>query len=162
MSKKGVKDLTIIRQFDYARTVVIVVVFSGMFLAGCAKDKISQHNDIIGSWYPKVLALYALEDIPDGQKLSAPLLEEREVALNKIPQDAFSGGTIRAAGRITKFRILAGQIIRYHDLIPENGSEENIILLSKEDQEKLEKKAAQNHKSTSELIKAWIYEHLKN
>lgn len=162
MSKIGIAGLKLARRIHYVRTAMIVAIFSGTFLIGCTKDKISQHiEDTGGSWFPKTLVVYAVEDIPAGKTPSIQSLEEREIALNRIPEDAVTGGASRVIKRITKFRIAAGQIIRYHDLFSEYGSEEDTIILSKEEQEKLEKKAAQNHKKSSELIKSWVLERLK-
>ena len=173
--------LRTLKRFVYAKTAGLAALFSGILLTGCdsgyqgkvmsvqsTKEKNKQAdvyctetNGVAVIHNMKGKVVYTTRDIPNGKAISAQSLEEKELIQTKIPQDALASSS-SAIGRISKFPISAGQIICWHDLLPANASQENDIFLSEAAQEKLAKKAAQKHKTTSELIKSWILERLKN
>ncbi|HEY9786412.1 MAG TPA: Flp pilus assembly protein CpaB [Candidatus Obscuribacterales bacterium] len=61
--------------------------------------------------------VFAVKDIPEGETITSDAIEERELEVGKIPQDALSSGVL-AAGRVAKFGIASGAIISQHDLAP--------------------------------------------
>lgn len=67
-------------------------------------------------------AVVAIKDIAEGEVISANCLEEREMQVGKIPQDAISSASL-AAGRTSKYGITSNQIISQHDLANSTASQ---------------------------------------
>lgn len=62
--------------------------------------------------------VYAVRDIPEGTAIPMDYLEERELEVGKIPVDSISNASL-AAGRVSKFGIMSGQLLSQHDLAPQ-------------------------------------------
>lgn len=62
--------------------------------------------------------VYAIRDIPEGTSIPMDYLEERELEVGKIPVDSVSNASL-VAGRVSKFGIVAGQLLSQHDLAPQ-------------------------------------------
>lgn len=66
----------------------------------------------------KSKVVYVVRDVPEGTSIGMEALEERELEVSKIPVDSITAASL-AAGRITKYGVVAGQILSQHDLAPQ-------------------------------------------
>ena len=82
-----------------------------------SNDKVAQQNAAALTAQLKQMgkAVVAIKDIPEGEVIASSNLEEREMQVGKIPEDAIPSASL-VAGRISKYGISANQIVSQHDL----------------------------------------------
>jgi pilus assembly protein CpaB len=80
-------------------------------------DKVAQQNAaaLTAKLNQMGKAVVAIKDIPEGEVIASSNLEEREMQVGKIPEDAIPSASL-VSGRISKYGISANQIVSQHDL----------------------------------------------
>lgn len=107
--------------------LLILAIFS-TFLCSCSfmdTSRMAQREaelelkkrDLEAKMRAKGKVVYCIKDVPEGAKIPADALEEKEIEQSKIPQDALTSSSL-CAGRIAKYGISQGQIVSMHDLKP--------------------------------------------
>jgi len=111
-----------------ALLLVIIVVIAGVIAMGVTgiisesqKSYDARKTELEQKANAKGKVVYTVHDIAEGLPIPGDALEEREIEQSKIPQDALTSASL-ATGRITKYGILAGQIVSQHDLAPQGIS----------------------------------------
>jgi len=96
--------------------VVVTMMVTGK-MSQSEKEAAEQKAALEAKYNQKSKVVYSNKDIPEGSTISADALEEREVEVGKVPQDALAT-TSSAVGRIAKYGIPAGQVVSQHDMAP--------------------------------------------
>lgn len=68
---------------------------------------------------PTSTVVYAIMAIPEGQTIPSDALEERQVPVEKVETRSLSSANL-VAGRVAKYPIEKGQMIRQGDLAPQD------------------------------------------
>jgi Flp pilus assembly protein CpaB len=107
------------------------------------------------------VVVYAIHDIPEGSEITAESLENRELALKKIPQDAIVNERV-AIGRLAKYGIATGQIISQYDLAPQAIGHSVNVSLSNAAYARIRRVASLSGQSESDLVSSWIAQKLSD
>jgi pilus assembly protein CpaB len=105
--------------------IIGLAVVVTMMVTGKVSEQESQfkrkQSELEEKMNQKGKVVYTIKDIPEGQTIPTEALEEREVEVSKIPQDAITSASL-AAGRVAKYGIASGQVVSQHDLAPQGIS----------------------------------------
>lgn len=107
------------------------------------------------------VVVYAIHDIPEGSEITAESLENRELALKKIPQDAIVNERV-AIGRLAKYGIATGQIISQYDLAPQGIGHTVSVSLSNAAYARIRRVASLSGQSESDIVSSWIAQKLSD
>jgi hypothetical protein len=103
----------------------------------------------------KTKVVYAAHEIAEGATMNANDLEEREMEFSKLPQDAMTSKAL-CVGRVCKNGTYHGAIISQRDLAPRFNFHSVRIILSDEQDKKLQAMAAREKKLAADVVKSWI------
>jgi pilus assembly protein CpaB len=96
--------------------VVVTMMVTGK-MGESEKAAQEQKQALEAKYNQKSRVVYSTKDIPEGSTISADSLEEKEVEVGKVPQDALAS-TSMAVGRVAKYGIPAQQVVSLHDMAP--------------------------------------------
>lgn len=98
--------------------LAVVVTFMVTGKLSQSEDEARKQKEALEAKYSqKGKVVYSTKDIPEGATISGDSLEEKEVEIGKVPQDALASSSM-AIGRIAKYGIPTGQVVSLHDLAP--------------------------------------------
>ncbi len=139
-------------------SAALLLLGSTFLISGCSDSnahKVSKEE----LQQPRGVVVYAIKDVPEGNTIELDALEEREMEVSKIPQDALmSAGVI--AGRIAKYGISSGQIINQHDIAPRIGGNSVSLRFRDSDYARIEQQAVQRNMSPDDIVRMWIEDKL--
>ena len=84
-------------------------------MAANDKDTKDRTEALIKQMDQRGKVVVAIKDVPEGELIASANLEEQQLPLGKIPEDAITSASL-VAGRVSKYGITAGQIVSQRDL----------------------------------------------